>query len=500
VRLEPQAFDLLEYLIRNRERVVSRDDLLAAIWGGRIVSDSAMATRINAARCAVGDTSKAQRLIKTVPRKGIRFVGMVRQEGASSIPGADVSSPSTTPHLPLPDKPSIAVLPFANLSSDPEQEYLADGIVEDIITELSRFGELFVIARNSSFQYKGKAADVRQVGRELGVRYVLEGSIRRAGERIRISAQLIDATTGAHRWADHYDRKLDDTFVVQDEVVRTIVALLAVHVNKAETERALAKPPAMWLAYDHYLRAAHTLALFNSSFSKAELLQARRDLERALAIDPSYARAHAARSRSSMELWVRRWDDYCPWTASIEAAYQSAREALRLAPNLSDAHVALGWALSYMRQHEAAITEFERATQLNPNSTDYHFAFALLVAGEPAKAIQTLLAHMRLDPFYQARTTAMLGFAYYLLGRYLAALPLLQAAASRAPNHGHSRRYLAATYAQLGQLEKAREEATAALRVEPWFKINQGIFATICKRPEDAEHFSEGLRKAGFPE
>jgi adenylate cyclase len=500
VRLEPQAFDLLEYLIRNRERVVSRDDLLAAIWGGRIVSDSAMATRINAARCAVGDTGKAQRLIKTVPRKGIRFVGMVREEGVSSIPGTDVSSPSTTPHLPLPDKPSIAVLPFANLSSDPEQEYLADGIVEDIITELARFGELFVIARNSSFQYKGKATDVRQVGRELGVGYVLEGSIRRAGERIRISAQLIDATTGAHRWADHYDRKLDDTFAVQDEVVRTIVALLAVHVNKAETERAGAKPPAMWLAYDHYLRAAHTLAVFNSSFSKAELLQARRDLERALAIDPNYSRAHAALSRSSMELWVRRWDDDCPWTAGIEAAYQSAREALRLAPNLSDAHVALGWALSYMRQHEAAIAAFERATQLNPNSTDYHFAFALLVAGEAAKAIQTLQAHMRLDPFYPPRTTAMLGFAYYLLGRYLDALPLLQEAVSRAPNHGHSHRYLAATYAQLGQLDKAREEATAALRVEPWFKINQGIFATICKRSEDAEHFSEGLRKEGFPE
>jgi adenylate cyclase len=157
------------------------------------------------------------------------------------------------------------------------------------------------------------------------------------------------------------------------------VALLAVQVNKAETERALAKPPATWLAYDHYLRAAHTLVLFNSSFSKEELLQARRGLERALTIDPDYARAHASHSRSSMELWVRRWDDDCAWTAAIEDAYRSAREAARLAPNLCDAHVALGWTLSYMRQHEAAITAFERAIQLNPNSTDYHFAFALLL-------------------------------------------------------------------------------------------------------------------------
>ena len=167
------------------------------------------------------------------------------------------------PALALPDKPSIAVLPFANLSADPEQEYFTDGIVEDIITELSRFSELFVIARNSSFQYKGKAIDVRQVGRELGVRYVLEGSVRRGGDRLRISAQLIDAATGAHRWAEHYDRKLEDVFAVQDEVVRTIVAILAAHVRKAETERTRAKPPNSWQAYDYYLQAAEAFVSFD---------------------------------------------------------------------------------------------------------------------------------------------------------------------------------------------------------------------------------------------
>jgi TolB-like protein len=222
VRLEPQAFDLLEYLIRNRERVVSRDDLLAAIWGGRIVSDSAMATRINAARCAVGDTGKAQRLIKTVPRKGIRFVGIVQEEGAGAILGRDVSPRSTTPYLPLPDKPSTAVLAFTNMSGDPGQEYVSDGITDDIITELSRFSELLVIARNSSFQYKGRSVDIRQIGRELGVRYVLEGGIRHAGDRIRISAQLIDATTGAHRWAERYDRKLDRKIWINDPSIRAL--------------------------------------------------------------------------------------------------------------------------------------------------------------------------------------------------------------------------------------------------------------------------------------
>jgi tetratricopeptide (TPR) repeat protein len=271
-------------------------------------------------------------------------------------------------------------------------------------------------------------------------------------------------------------------------------------VNKAETERALAKPPAVWQAYDHYLRAAHTYALFHSSFSKEDLLQVRRSLDQALAIDPNYARAHALLSRSSISLWVHRWDDVCPWPAAIDGAYQSAREAVRLAPNLSDAHVALCWALSFMRQHEATIAEFDRATELNPNLTDHYFAWALLVTGEPVRAIQTLEAHMRLDPFYLPHVPGMLGFAYYLLGRYAEALPQLQKAVLRAPDHGHTRRYLAATYAQLGQIDKAREEAAEALRIDPWFTIDQAIFPKVCKRPEDGEHFSDGLRKAGFPE
>lgn len=196
----PQVFDVLDYLIRNRERVVCKDDLIAAIWKGRIVSDAALTTRINVVRNAIGDSGESQRLIKTLPRKGFRFVGAVQEERAPAA-AAVAATPMEAPRsaLTLPDKPSIAVLPFIYLSSDPEQEYLADGIVQDIITELSRFGELFVIARNSSFQYKGKAVDVRQVGRELAVHYVLEGSIRRGGNRIRIATQLIDAATGAHR-------------------------------------------------------------------------------------------------------------------------------------------------------------------------------------------------------------------------------------------------------------------------------------------------------------
>jgi TolB-like protein len=256
VAVEPMAFDLLIYLIENRQRVVSKDDLIAHVWDGRTVSDSALFTRINLARSAIGDSGESQRLIKTVQRKGIRFVGTVREEEASRCLGSDVSSQPSTSYLALPDKPSIAVLAFTNMSGDPGQDYFSDGITEDIITELSRFSELFVIARNSSFQYKGKSPDIRQVGREVGVRYVLQGSIRRAGDRMRISAQLIDAATGVHRWGERYDRELKDIFAVQDEVSRTIVAILTSHVNKAEAERTLLKPPATWQAHDFFMRAS----------------------------------------------------------------------------------------------------------------------------------------------------------------------------------------------------------------------------------------------------
>jgi len=497
VELRPKCFDLLRHLLENGNRLISKEELVAAAWPQAVVTDESLARCISDVRAAIADHE--HKIIKTVPRRGYIFTADVTRHEHAELRPQRGGPEAATGHV-LVERPSIAVLAFTSMSGDPDQEYFSDGITEDIITELSRFSELLVIACNSSFRYKGQSVDVRQVGRELGARYVLEGSVRRAGDRIRISAQLVDAATGAHRWAERYDRQLEDTFAVQDEVARTIVALLAVHVNKAETERALAKPPAVWQAYDHYLRAAHTYALFHSSFSKEDLLQVRRSLDQALAIDPNYARAHALLSRSSIQLWVHRWDDVCPWPAAIDGAYQSAREAVRLAPNLSDAHVALGWALSFMRQHEAAIAEFERATELNPNLTDHHFAWALLVTGEPARAVQTLEAQMRLDPFYLPHVPSLLGFAYYLLGCYAEALPQLQKAVSRAPDHGHTRRYLAATYAQLGQLGKAREEAAEALRIEPWFTINQGIFARICKRPEDGEHFSDGLRKAGFPE
>jgi TolB-like protein len=254
VAIAPQVFDLLEYLIRNRERVVSKDDLVKAIWDGRIVSDAALTTRMNAARNAIGDSGEAQRLIKTLPRKGFRFVGNVREDHGSSTTTGQAEEPPRQP-LTLPDKPSIAVLPFCNLSSDPEQDYFADGVVDDIITALSRFKSLFVIARNSSFTFKGKAADLKQVGRELGVRYVLEGSVRKAAGKVRITCQLIDATTAAHIWAERYEGDLSNIFALQDEIAVNVISAIQPKLLQAEIDLAAARRPNNLSAYDLYLRA-----------------------------------------------------------------------------------------------------------------------------------------------------------------------------------------------------------------------------------------------------
>src|SRR6266566_212807 len=286
VALGRRAIALLRALVERPGALVSKDALIEAAWPGLVVEESNLAVQIAALRRTLEEASGGGHRIDTLPRRGYRFVGPVAKE----THGPAVVAPTESgPTLALPDKPSIAVLPFTNMSGDPEQDYFADGMAEDITTALSRCSSLFVIARNSSFTYKGKAVDIRQVGRELGARYILEGSVRRIGDRIRITAQLVDALTGAHRWAERYDRELRDVFAVQDKVARAIVALLAAHVNRAEAERALLKPPAAWEAYEYYLRGEEAFFVHMNRRTKASLDDAKRLLEQSLAIDPTYA-------------------------------------------------------------------------------------------------------------------------------------------------------------------------------------------------------------------
>jgi adenylate cyclase len=405
------------------------------------------------------------------------------------------------PALALPEKPSIAVLPLTNLSGDKEQEYFSDGITEDIITELSRFSELFVIARNSSFTYKGKSVDVRQVGRELGVRYILEGSVRRSGERVRITGQLVDATTGVHRWAERYDQQIEDVFAIQDEVARTIVGLLIAHVRHAEIERSLLKPPTIWQAYDFYIRANAAHNSFISTWRLGDLDEARRLLEISLSIDPNYARAYVLRSITQMAVWAHPASKDRLKSDALERAYVWARQAVQLDPNLPTARAQIGWVLARKGQHDAALEEVERASALNVNFIDLRFAMVFVFAGEPVKAIETIKKIIKLDPFYAATLPGWLGFAYYMCKEYAEAVPHLRECVSRAPNYRGGHFWLAATYARLGQLEEARVEAAHALRIDPDYTISGARRRTgLFKHFEDAEHLLEGLRMAGLPE
>jgi adenylate cyclase len=401
---------------------------------------------------------------------------------------------------PLLDRPSVAVLPFANLSGDPQQDYFSDGVAEDITTELSRFSELLVIARNSAFQYKGKTVDVRQVGRELGARYVLEGSVRRSADRVRIAAQLIDAATGTHRWAERYDRELHDAFAIQDEVVRAIVTTLAAHVNRAETERALLKPPAAWEAYEYYLRGAEAFFLHVTRRTKASLDDARRLLEQSLAIDPNYARAAAMLSRTHFYSYILPFDGDYLSPLALDRALELAQTAVHLDPRLPQARAELGHKLLFKRQHDAAILEFERAFALNPNFTDHRYALALVHVGEPARAIEVLEAIIRLDPFPPSQTFGQMGFANYMLKRYGDAVHWCREQISRQPIAHWPYVELACAYAQLGQLEEARAAAAEVLRINSGFTIESAKRILVYKDPKDLEHYIDGMRKAGLPE
>jgi adenylate cyclase len=499
--MTPQVFDLLAYLLRNRERVVSRDDLIAAVWGGRVVSDSALTTRINAVRAAVCDNGKAQRLVRTLPRKGFRFVGSVREEhGSAGSPIADVAGDASNPALTLPDRPSVAVLPFTSLQAGPGDDYFSDGITEDITTELSRFSELFVIARNSSFQYRGKAVDIGRVGRELGVRYILTGSIRRQGDRVRIVAQLIDAVTAVQHWAERYDRELEDIFSVQDEVARAIATVLVVQLNKAELERTQLKPPTSWQAYDYYVRGAGILASYWLSVRVADLYESRRLVEKSLSIDPNFARGYSTLSTTYLIAWINRLDGDHLDPATLDRAHQLANRAVQLNPNLPQAHASLGAVLAYKREHDNAVAEFERAFALNSNFTDWRAAIALVFAGEPARAIEVLKKHMRVDPFYAPLAPHWLGLAHFTLKQYSMALPPLQECALRAPNYAPVHAWLAATRARLGQMDEAAAEVAKVLQFDPDYTVDRAARSTIAfKYPKDGAHCFDAMRQAGLP-
>ena len=505
IAIGPQVFDLLVYLVKNRERVVSKDDLLDVVWHGRIVSESTLTSHINAVRKAVGDSGEEQKLIRTIARKGFRFVGEVWEGQASGdiaalkvAPGSEEPTPQAA--LALPDKPSIAVLPFQNMSGDPEQEYFADGVVEEIITAFSRMRWLFVIARNSSFTYKGRVVDVKQVGRELGVRYVLEGGVRKAANRVRITGQLIDAGNGMHLWADRFEGSLEDIFDLQDQVTASVVGAIAPQLEQAEIERAKRKPTESLDAYDYYLRGLASLYQWTRE-SNSEAL---RLLYKAIEFDPNFASAYG------IAAWCYVWRKTQGW---VIAGAQESAEAIRLARRAvqlgKDDAIALsagGYALAHIAGDlDDGAAFIDRALVLNPNLAGawLNSGWVKIWLGEPDVAIEHLARAMRLSPLDPIlfRMQGATASAHFFAGRYDAATSWVEKALRENPNLQQALRVAAASHALAGRLEKAREAIDRMCLLDPDVRIsNLKDRLPTFRRPEDLARYLEGLRKAGVPE
>jgi len=389
-------------------------------------------------------------------------------------PQHSVLSPQAAPAaLPLPDKPSIVVLPFVNMSNDPEQEYFSDGITEDITADLSKISSLFVIARNSAFTYKGKAVKVQDVSREIGVRYVLEGSVRKADNQVRITAQLIDATTGEHLWSERYDRPLKDIFALQDEIVQQVAVNLQVEIWKAELERVKRIPTENLNAYDACLRGWE-YSLHGTT--KETQTQARQMFERAIELDPQYAIAYQALGFTYFAEWAFQWSQN-PHT--LERAFALAQKAITLDESLSRAHALRGSIYLWRKQHEQALAEGELAVALDPNSDSGYVALGdiLNFSGRPAEALGAMEKAMRLNPRYPPFYLRIVGTAYYLLGRYEEAIDAYKTALTRNPNWLLTRINLALLYSEQGREREAGAEVTEVLRLSPNFSL-EGVRQT----------------------
>ena len=499
VALEPQVFDLLVYLVRNRDRVVSKDDLIDGVWGGRIVSDSALTTRLNAARRAVNDSGAAQRVIRTVQRRGVRFIGEVSEDGEPAVPFEAAPVAAEPPTAP---RPSIVVLPFVNLSDDPEQQYFADGITGDLTTDLSRIPDMLVISRNTAFTYRNKPVDTKQIGRELGVRYVLEGEVQRSGNRVRVTAQLIDAETDGHLWAERFTGDAGDLFALQDEITNRIAVALDLELVDAEAARTIEHSDTR----DYILRGRAARLKPPSRENRAEAIDL---FERALVLDQQSV---AAQSWLATALTARVLD-FMTGTAAADIARAGglAERALAASPRSPLARFAKAQVLRAQHRYDEAIPEYETVIALNRNwaNASSHLGWCKFMTGSMEELILAQEQAIRLSPrdpeigLWYGR----IGHVHLLQSRNEEAIVWYEKARNATPAHPSFRTFLASAYALKGKTERAAAELAEARRlvgddryssiarlraVESWGvpKISALVETT----------YFAGLRKAGVPE
>jgi adenylate cyclase len=507
VALGRRAIALLRALVERPGAVVSKDALIDAAWSGQAVEDSNLTVQIAALRRVLGEEPGGNCWIETMPRRGYRFVGPVvtnEENGAIAATGKvelaptrhgdaeqrEIAARSTEALFALPDKPSIAVLPFQNLSGDPEQEYFTDGMVEEIITALARIRWFFVIAASSSFTYKGQAVDVRRIGRELGVRYLLEGSVRKASGRVRITAQLIDAETGAHLWADRFDGLLEHVFELQDQVAISVAGVIEPALEAAEIRRSAERPTSDITAYELYLRA---LAL-SFSWERADAIQALGLLEQAIERDPRYGLALIEAASRYTELHVNGW--YENSEAICRKGIEFAWRALEAAPDDPNVLHKAARALAYFGEDiGAAIALLERSLKLNPNSARAWMwgGWIRLWAGQPDLAIQHFETSWRLNPRVARANPLMgIGVAHFFARRFEEAKAALVQSLQEKPHWVPSYRFLAACYAYMGRLDEAKET------VKRLQNLTDAVVPSVThwRNPEHRELLLSGLHLA----
>jgi len=490
LELEPKPLALLLYLLENHERTLSKQELLDALWPNITVSEQSLTRAARAVRHVLGEHGREAEILQTVRGRGYRIGVAVEVAAESAAPPL---------HPPLPDRPSLAVLPFTSLSEDSDHEHFADGLTEDLTADLCTFPQLFVIARSSAFTYKGLAVDVEQIGKELGVRYVVEGSVRRAGDRVRVVAQLIDATTGFHLWSGRYDRELSDIFAIQSEIAEEMLRALQVEIQEAEIERVRRKPTESLTAYEAWVkgRAQHW------SYSAKDTEEARRLFERATLLDPGYAEAYAQLGNTYI-IDFGQGRNLDP--GLLERAEALARRALELDPLSPEGHITLAASVFPRGGSAEQVSAAERAVELAPNldAANALLGLARLRQGRFEDAARLFELAERLNPRAPQLYWTLLGHAYRRSGRIEEAVALWERVRATDPEAGTPRIALAHHYQAVGRIEAAQALVAEILGVSPAYTAEtaaQRLLSQVGQvaDPEATAEIAEQLRKAGFP-
>lgn len=541
IELRQKSFSVLLYLVRNAGRLVAKGELMGFAWPDVVVTDDALTKCISDIRAALGDTG--QTIVKTVPRRGYIFTESVAEsraepETVGPEPGAAATA-GTAQNEASPPKPSrrllvsaalllmacgglltfwsftrmassapgpasIAVLSFSGVEGDAGRKYLGDGLSEDVTTALSRFSGLTVIAPNSALSYRDSPRDVKAIASELGVRYVLDGTLRQDGQQMVVTVRLIDGRLGRQLWAERYDRPLTDVFEVKDEISRKIAISLVKQVSRSELERGTHASRQSLIAWDHYLRGNAALKSLTEGNRAPLLIEARAHYRAALALEPRYAPALQALAQTYIAAWLEPTavepikSEYQKQT-TLDQAQALTEQAIEIDPFLAEAHATLAWVLNWQYQRPAGLASFRRALELNPNLAEGRFGIMLAQAGHPEEAIEEMKRIMRLNPHHPALDWTWLGNAYYLAGKDELALEALRIASSRQPRHRPTHVWLAAAAAQAGHHEEASRAAKVVLALQPDFSSARFLRLVRHSRQQDADRLSEGLRKAGLP-